>query len=62
MVCRDSARSSLPVTDGPVTRSRFASSTRTPGPWRRQAMSAPNWKAPRAQDSGTRQTRAQPRA
>ena len=32
MVCRDSARSSLPVTDGPVTRSRFRLEHPDPGP------------------------------
>ena len=62
MVCRDIARSCLPVAAGPSTRRRLPSSVITRGPCRRQKMSATNWNAPRAHDSGRRQTSFQPSA
>ena len=60
MTSRDAARMAAPLTSGPSTRTRLASSTWTRGPWRRQARSAKNRKARSIQRSGSRQTRLQP--
>src|SRR6516162_2610433 len=62
MAARDRARSSLPDGSGPTTRRRLASSTCTPGPCLRQAISPALANTHRPQDSGTRQTSHQARA
>jgi len=62
MATRDRARSSFPEGSGPMTRRRFASSTCTPGPCLRQAISPALANTRRPQDSGTRQTSHQARA
>ncbi len=62
MAARDRARSSLPDGSGPMTRRRFASSTCTPGPCLRQAISPALSNTHRPHDSGMRQTSHQAKA